>query len=141
MKYVCDAPGGHTWFRLENDSEAAQESSLMGHAVEKFFRREWEKAAQSFVPASKLFIEQDIGRRDHIQREMPLFATLRNDNGDALATAMLPPGGKPDPSFTSIIVGPKNSDPFTDYRAAIDALGKHFGLQLDRERCYPYRRY
>ncbi len=141
MKYVCDAPGGETWFRLETEAEATQESALMGHAVEKFFRREWEKAAETFVPASKVFIEQEIGRREHIQRHMPFFLTLRNDSGEALATAMLPPGGKPDPSFTSIIVGPKNADPYPDHRQAIEALGKHFGLQLDRERCYPYRRY
>jgi hypothetical protein len=141
MKYVCDAPSRQTWFRLETEAEASQESILMGHAVEKFFRREWEKAAQNFKPASRLFIEQDIGRREHIQREMPLFLTLRDDNGEALATAMLPPGGQPDPSFTSIVVGPKNSDPYPDHGDAIEALAKHFNLHLDRERCYPYRRY
>lgn len=141
MKYVCDAPRGHTWFRIETEAEAAQESALMGHAVEKFFRREWEKAVQSYRPASTRFIEQNIGRNDHIQREMPLFLTLRDATGEAVATAMLPPGGKPDHSSTCIIVGPKNADPYPDHGDAIAELGQHFGLTLDRERCYPYRRY
>jgi len=51
MKYVCDAPGGKTWFRIETEAEAAVESEGMRHAVEKFFRKEEEKAIQSFQPA------------------------------------------------------------------------------------------
>ena len=141
MKYVCEAPGDLTWFRIETEAEASQESTLMGHAVEKFFRREWDKAVQSYQPAPMAFIEQNIGRKDHIQREMPLFLTLRDGSGEALATAMLPPGGKADPSFTSIIVGPKNTDPYAERGEAIEALGRHFGVKLDRDRCYPYRRY
>ena len=35
MKYVCDAPGGNTWFRIESEAEAATESEAMRHAVEK----------------------------------------------------------------------------------------------------------
>src|SRR5437868_7101399 len=46
MKYVCDAPGGTTWFRIETEAEAANESDSMRHAVEKFFRKEQEKAIQ-----------------------------------------------------------------------------------------------
>jgi len=141
MKYVCDAPGGRTWFRIETEAEAAVESEIMAHAVEKFFRREKEKAAQTYQPTSTAFIERDIGLKAHIQRQMPLFLTLRNDDGDPLATAMLPPGGAPDESFTCIVVGPKNADPYPEHEDAIAALGQHFGLTLDRERCYPYRRY
>ena len=48
MEYVCDAPGGRTWFRLVSEGEAAMESEVMRHAVEKYFRREWAKAAESF---------------------------------------------------------------------------------------------
>ena len=39
MQYVCDAPKGKTWFRIETEGEAAHESRLMSHAVEKYFRR------------------------------------------------------------------------------------------------------
>ena len=46
MKYVCDALGGKTWFRIETEAEAASESDAMRHAVEKFFRKEHEKAIQ-----------------------------------------------------------------------------------------------
>jgi hypothetical protein len=71
---------------------------------------------------------------------MPLFLTLRDENGQALVTAMLPPGGKRDQDFGCIIVGPGNSDPYPDHADAIKALGTHFALTLDRARCYPYRR-
>lgn len=141
MRYVCDAPDGKTWFRIETEAEAASESETMRHAVEKYFRKEQEKAAQSFQPISKVHFEQEIGLKAHIQREMPLFLTLRDPDGNALATAMLPPRGQPNDTFSSIIVGPKNSDPFGQHGEAIAALGRHFGLELDRERCYPYRRY
>lgn len=141
MKYVCDGPGGTAWFRIETEAEAAQESVLMGHAVEKYFRREKERAVETYTPTSPKFIERDIGLNAHIQREMPLFLTLRDQDGAALATAMLPPRGEPNDTFSSIVVGPKNADPFGQHGEAIDALGRHFGLVLDRERCYPYRRY
>jgi hypothetical protein len=140
MKYICDAPGRKTWFRIENEAEALQESTLMRHAVEKYFRRERDKAAQSYKPLSVSYIERDIGLNAHLQREMPLFLTLRDAEGDALATAMLPSGGKPDPKFATIIVGPENSDPYAAHDDAIKALGAHFGLSLPRERCFPYRR-
>ena len=29
MQYVCDAPKGKTWFRIETEGEAAHESRLM----------------------------------------------------------------------------------------------------------------
>jgi len=140
MKYVCDAPGGKTWFRIETVAEAAKESALMNHAVEKHFRQQRESAASSFKPASTVFIEQNIGLESHLQKQMPLFLTLRNRNGDGLATAMLPPGGADKPGFRIIIVGPGNSDPYAEHDEAIQALGTHFGLTLDRDRCYPYRR-
>jgi hypothetical protein len=50
MQYVCDAPNGKTWFRIETEGEAVHESRLMGHTVEKYFRREREKAVQSWHP-------------------------------------------------------------------------------------------
>lgn len=141
MKYVCDAPDGATWFRIETDAEAAQESALMGHAVDKYFRREKERAIHTYTPTSTRFIERDIGLAAHIQREMQLFLTLRDADGNGLATAMLPPRGQPSGSFGCIIVGPKNADPYVGHAEAIAALARHYGLTLDRERCYPYRRY
>lgn len=138
MKYICEAPRGLTWFRIETDVEAAAESEMMRHAVEKHFLRAKEKASETFTPISAVFFEQEIGREAHIQREMPLFLTLRADDGAGLVTAMVPPRGENDPSFRSIIVGAANADPYADHEDAIAALGQHFGLDLERSRCYPY---
>lgn len=140
MQYVCDAPPAKTWFRIETEAEAVQESALMQHAVEKFFRREQERATQTYQPPSRTFFEQQIGLKAHLLREMPMFLTLRDDDGNVLATAMLPPGARENRSFRPIIVGPANRDPYPEHGEAIRALGQHFGLALDRDRCYPYRR-
>ena len=35
---------------------------------------------------------------------------------------------------------PGEGDPYPQHADAIKALGDHFGLTLDRARCYPYRR-
>ena len=138
MEYVCDAPNDETWFRLISEGEAVAESTEMKHAVEKHYRREYERAADNFRPPTSVYIEQDIGKRAHIQRSMPLFLTLRNQDGKPLATAMLPPGGKA--GGACIIVGPANADPYVDHAAAIEALADHFGLRLERAQCFPYRR-
>ena len=140
MKYICDAPGNRTWFRIETEAEAVNESDIMQHAVEKYFRKEQEKATQSFQPISKVSFEQEIGLKAHIQRAMPLFLTLRDGDGTPLATAMLPPGGKDDRSFRPIIVGTGNADPYPEDGDAIRALGEYYGMTLERARCYPYRR-
>lgn len=104
MQYVCDTPKGKTWFRIETEGEAVQESRLMRHTVEKYFCREREKAVQSWRPEQPNAIERDIGLEAHVQREMPLFLTLRDREGNPLATAMLPPGGKDRGGFRIIIV-------------------------------------
>lgn len=140
MKFICDAPGGKTWFRIETEAEAARESADMHHAVEKYFRNEREKAVLTYQPPSKTFFEQEIGLNAHVQRHMPLFLTLRDGEGNVLATAMLPNEGRETGAFRPIIVGPENGDPYIEHRDAIGALGRHFGIVLDRERCYPYRR-
>jgi len=140
MRYVCDAPNGKAWFRIETEAEAAAESETMRHAVEKYFRKEQEKASASFQPISKVFFEQEIGLKAHVQREMPLFLTLRDGEGNPLATAMLPPGGREDRSFRPIIVGPGNADPYPEEGDAIRALAEQYGMTLERARCYPYRR-
>ncbi len=139
MKFVCDAPGG-SWFRIETEAEAEQESTLMAHAVAKHFSRARERVRRSHRPASDRYIEQNIGLEAHIQREMPLFLTFRDAEGTPWVTAMLPPGGRASPGAEIVIVGERNGDPYPDHREAIEALGRHFGLGLDRERCYPYRR-
>lgn len=140
MKYVCDAPDRKTWFRLETEIEAERESALMDHAVAKHFKRERDAAVRSFKPASEAYIEQGIGLAAHIQRAMPLFLTLRDWDGAALVTAMLPPVGSDDAYFRIIIVGKGNGDPYPAHAAAIQALAAHVGFALERERCFPYRR-
>jgi hypothetical protein len=140
MEYICDAPNGRTWFRLMTEAEAVTESAEMRHAVEKHYRREREKAAESYRPLTTVFIEQDIGKKAHINRAMPLFLTLRDEDGKPLVTAMLPPGGREDPDFTCIVVGLANSDPYAQHADAVEALAMHFDIALERADCYPYRR-
>lgn len=140
MQYVCDAPDGKTWFRLEDEMEADMESELMGHAVAKHFLRNREMAARSYQPTSMVSFEQNIGLKAHLMKRMALFLTLRDGEGNGLVTAMLPPDGKPDPRFQCIVVGPGNADPYDEHGPAIEALAKHFGMSLDRQDCYPYRR-
>ena len=141
MQYVCDAGGRRTWFRIETEAEALAESEAMRHAVEKYFRRERDAAVKSYKPLTTNYIERDIGLAAHIQRTMPLFLTLREHEGTALATAMLPPGGKEASGFRTIVVGPANADPFAMHDESIQALARHFGLTLTRESSYPYQNY
>jgi len=140
MQFVCEAPP-KTWFRIETEGEAALESRAMNHAVEKYFKQAREHAAKTYVPPKTgSYIEQNIGLKAHIQRAMPRFLTLRDGEGNALVTAMLPPDGQDERSFKPIIVGPDNSDPYLEHAEAIRKLGEHFGFTLDPVRCYPYRR-
>jgi len=139
MQFVCDALSGRTWFRLETEAEAEAESSQMRHAVDKYFRRAQAAARESYrAPAGAPSFEQSIGLKDHIARITPLFLTLRADDGEPLATAMLPPGGRNQAGFRTIIVGPENADPYPEHGDAISALEAHIGLALPREECFPY---
>jgi len=140
MEYVCEAPERKTWFRIETEAEAIRESEAMRHAVEKYFRREETKARESYQPQAVNSIERDIGLKAYLQRTMPLFLTLRDHEGNPLATAMLPPRGEDDLAFGTIIVGAGNADPYPEHGAAIEALGQHLHMMLSRERCYPYKR-
>jgi hypothetical protein len=140
MQFVCDAPDGKTWFRIETEGEAALESRAMNHAVERYFVRHRDQASQSFKPARPNSIEHYIGREAHILRAMPIYLTLRDREGNGLATAMLPPGGREDPMFQIVVVGPGNSDPYPANEQAIRALGAYYGIRLGRERCFPYGR-
>jgi len=139
MRYVCDAPGGATWFRIETEAEAEAEAALMRHAVDKYFRRYEAAARESYrAPAGTPTFEQGIGLKDHIARAMPVFLTLRSDAGEGLATAMLPPQGRNQVNFRIVIVGPDNADPYPEYEDAIEALAAHYGLDLPRDECFPY---
>ena len=141
MQYVCDGDGNRTWFRLETAAEAASESRDMDHAVEKYFIQAYDQANRSYVPpASARVFEQNIGLKAHIQKTTPLFLTLRDNEGKALVTAMLPPGGLDDRAFRPIIVGPGNADPHVEHAEDIRKLGQHFSITLDSARCFPYRR-
>jgi hypothetical protein len=139
MQYVCEAPP-KTWFRIETEAEAYLESQAMDHAVDKYFHQAREQAAASYVPPAGRVIEQNIGLQAYIQRVMPVFLTLRDGEGTALVTAMLPPAGQDERMFRPIVVGRGNADPYPDHGEAIEALGLHYGLTLDPARCYPYRR-
>ena len=50
-----------------------------------------------------------------IQRVMPMFLTLRDAEGKALVTAMLPPAGQNEHQFRPIIVGHGNADPYPEH--------------------------
>lgn len=139
MQYVCEAPP-KTWFRIETDGEAFLESQAMDHAVERYFRQARERAIAAYVPPAGRVIEQNIGLKAYVQRTMPVFVTLRDGEGTALVTAMLPPSGQDERAFRPIVVGRGNSDPYLEHGEAIKALGRHYGLTLDPSRCYPYRR-
>jgi len=109
--------------------------------VETYFSRARDQATAAYVPpAGRRVIEQNIGLKAHIQRVMPIFLTLRDNEGTALVTAMLPPAGKDERAFRPIIVGASNSDPYAQHGEAIRKLGEHFRMTLDPVRCYPYRR-
>lgn len=139
MRYVCDAPGGATWFRFETEAEAEAEAALMRHVVDKYFRR-YEGAARETYRAPKgvATFEQAIGLKDHIAKAMPLFLTLRSTDGEGLATAMLPPEARNQANFRIVIVGPANTDPYEKHAAAIETLARHFKIELPREECFPY---
>jgi hypothetical protein len=68
MRFVCDAPDGKTWFQIETEAEAALESNLMQHAVEKHFRQAREHAKMSYVPPSGAYIEREVGAFINEQR-------------------------------------------------------------------------
>lgn len=138
MQYVCDALHGRTWFRIDTEAEAEEESRLMRHSVERYFKREQARARASYQPGQG--IERDVGLKGHLERETAIFVTLRADDGTGLATAMLPRRAKPDRNFRIILVGPGNTDPYVEHGDAIRMLGRHYGLQLERETCYPYAR-
>ena len=139
MRYVCDA-GQNTWFEIESDAEATRESQLMDHAVQKHFGQAYEAARASYVPPDGPFLEQNVGLNAHIRRTMPKFFTLRDPDGNGLATAMFRATSAQAGTTRPIVVGPGNRDPYPEHEGAIRTLGAHFGIELDRARCFPYSR-
>ncbi|MGI9522523.1 MAG: hypothetical protein ACR2PG_12835 [Hyphomicrobiaceae bacterium] len=140
MQFVCDA-APYTWFRIETEGEAARESQDMKHAVERYFKQALQEASESYTPPKNAAIfEQNIGLKAHIQRVMPRFLTLRDPDGKALVTAMLPPEGVNERTLRPIIVGYENCDPYADYNQAIETLSVQTALDLARETCFPYAR-
>jgi hypothetical protein len=57
---------------------------------------------------------------------MPVFLTLRDDEGRSLVMAMLPLG-RTQPEPRPVIVGDGNNDPYPIHGEAIAALGARFG--------------
>ena len=111
----------------------------MHHAVEKYCRRAYDQASLAYRPAPGPYIEQDIGRSAYIRHAMPVFLTLRDGEGNPLATAMLPQPRRDSPAPNPIVVGHENSNSYPEHGGP-SALGRHFSLILDRVRCYPYHR-
>ena len=93
MQYICDAPGQKSWFQIETEGEAARKSDAMSHAVEKHFRQAHEAAVKPISQAQHLHRAEHrpCGSCAARHAGVPDLARCR---GHALATAMLPPGGR-----------------------------------------------
>jgi len=132
MEYVCDAPGDKTWFRIETENEAALEAIATTGKVAFIFDVEHKAACQSYRPHDRLRpIERDICLGAHLRRFMPQFLTLRDREGAALATALLPPRGlEEEYCYLPSVFGPEGSDPYAAQADAIRALEKHFDLEI-----------
>ena len=131
---------GERGFGLETEGEATRESENMCHAVERYYRREREKAAQTFRPRSDgLLRAGDWSQGPHPARNAAIPDVARRERRGSRHRHAAP-RGREDRSFRTIIVGRDNGDPYLQYGDAIRALGRHFGTSLERARCYPYRR-
>jgi hypothetical protein len=71
---------------------------------------------------------------------MPVFLTLRDWEGNALATAMLPPDGKDRGGSRIIIVAASNADPYPEQDAAIAALERISASNSIATVYFPYSR-
>ena len=141
MRYVCDAPDRTVWFRIETEGEAFLESLSTQGAVAVFFREERQRALTSYRPRAGLsFIERDIGLEAHIQSTMPLFLTLRDHEGAALVTAILPASGKDNGNYPIFVWGAPGIDPYESHAKALEILEKRFELSIvdQSDVCYMY---
>ena len=88
MKYVCDAPGNRTWFRIETAEEALAESAAMQHSMERYFRAEMDKA-RAFLTGQIAIYEVQL--RTAEQRRAAFrkkYADYFTDSGIARPAAM-----------------------------------------------------
>jgi len=120
------------------------ESRLMRHTVEKIFLpRAGGRQSNPGVPERPNAIERGHSALEaHVQREMPLFPHVcATGRGNALGYSDAATGwqGSRRVSGSSSFAA-SNADPYPEQDAAIAALGAHFGLTLDRHRCFPYSR-
>jgi len=132
MRYICDAPGNKTWFCIETEGEAADESDTMQHAVEKYFRKE-KRARDPDLPA-------DLDRL-HRTGDRPQGASPARDAAvpdaarrrrDPLVTAMLPAARRDESGLPADSSSARaNTDPYTDNADAIRVLAQHFRIVLD----------
>jgi aromatic ring-cleaving dioxygenase len=108
MKPILEI-GNKTWFAIETQEQANEEARTMSHAVHIYFEHRASKPGVAFF-------------------------SLRDAMANPVATAMVV-----DPALAlgSIVVGPRNRNPFPDHREAIIALGDHLKIPLD-ERSFPY---
>ena len=131
MQFICDAPGRKSWFRIETESEAIFEAEAMRVSIDAPFRIEREAAVKSYRPQSRLrAIERDIGLSAHVLRTMPIYLTLRDLEGTALANAVLPADGDCEEDHHAVVIGPGHADPFASQAEAIRALERHYGVRL-----------
>jgi len=107
------------------------ESEVMKVRIDTEFRNERDRATRSYRPHPRLqSIERDIGLNAHVLRVMPIFLTLRDREGTALANAVLPPEDKSRGVDHSVVVGPDYANPFASQSDAIKALEQHYDISL-----------
>lgn len=138
MKYICDVPGGRTWFRLESEAEAERESARMQHGVAVRFHDERARAIRSYRAQSAASAGGSLPLERHVRIAMPIFLSLRDREDAALVTAMLAHGSPDHPEAELVIVGKGDTDPYPDHGRAIAALSDRLGIDLDRARCFPF---
>lgn len=135
MQFICDAPGQKSWFRIETENEAIFEAEAMKVSIDAPFRIERDAAVQSYRPQARLrAIERDIGLGAHVLRTMPIYLTLRDREGTALANAVLPAKDDLQEDHHAVVIGPGHADPFASQAEAIHALELHYGVSLQTKR-------
>jgi len=139
MQYVCDAPKGKTWFRIETEGEAAHESRLMSHTVENISAASGRRQSSPGVRSAQRDRARHRPRGPCTARDAA-FPHVARQGGQCTGYSDAATGGKDRGGFRIIIVAASNADPYPEQDAAIAALGAHFGLTLDRHRCFPYGR-
>ena len=126
MQYVCDAPGGKTCSGSRR-SRGTPGIEMMRHVVEQSYRRE-QGEGRPFRPRSNVFFEQGpSGAHPPGDASLPDPPRCRRQRP---RDRQLPPRGREDRSFRTIIVGREN-DPYLQCADAIKTLARHYGIALD----------